>query len=338
MNIHSIFSFHNKVSFAILIAFVLFNSSCEKKAVNIDVLRIVCFDTEVLPIMQNSCATLNCHDIAAEDGYRLDSYAGIMNGIIPGEPFSSKIYETIINIGEDRMPPDNPLSLDSRMLIRVWIEQGAAETECKDSLIVIITPPDTSIIELPWSNPLACFERDILPMMASSCGVTACHDPTSMVEEFNFTTYEGILKALISGNPESSKIYKSISEEEQSNLMPPLPYSRLPQAQVDSIYNWIQRGALNEDCGDACDTTDVTYTTHLSDLLAVSCTGCHSGATPNGGVSLENYNDLLTAVNSGSFPSVLRGANGFALMPTSGSLSECNINKFEIWIDNGMPQ
>ncbi|MDA3823711.1 MAG: hypothetical protein PF450_14030 [Bacteroidales bacterium] len=281
MTIHSIYPFQKIVRLTILIIIVLFNSSCEKKAVNLDGLREVCFDTEVFPIMQNSCATLNCHDIAAEHGYRLDSYTSIMKGIKPGDPLKSKIYTAIINTWEDRMPPDKSLSVDSRMLIRVWIDQGALETKCKDSLIVVITPPDTTILEPAWINPFACFERDILPVMASSCGITGCHDQTSMIEDYDFTTYDGILEGLIPGNPPGSKMYKSISEEEQSNLMPPLPYSRLPQAQVDSIYNWIQRGALNEDCGDACDTTDVTYTTHLSDILTISCTGCHSGATPS---------------------------------------------------------
>jgi hypothetical protein len=33
------------------------------------------------------------------------------------------------------MPPKQPLSLENRTLIRVWIEQGAAETTCPTTTI-----------------------------------------------------------------------------------------------------------------------------------------------------------------------------------------------------------
>ncbi len=308
---------------------------CESSTENIDQLREVCFEAEILPIMQISCATANCHDVRAEDGYRLDSYAGIMEGIVPFNPAKSKIYSTITSTGEEAMPPDHPLSAEARMLIRVWIQQGAAEIVCEDSLF---NPPDTVTTQIPWSNPNACFERDILPLMISSCGVSGCHDPITMKEEFNFTTYQGILQGLKPGNPGGSKIYMAITEVEQSNLMPPAPYSRLTQAQVDTIYNWILRGAINEDCGAACDTVDVTFNTHLASIINTSCKGCHSGSSPQGGIKLENYTNLVAAVNNGSIPSVLSGSSGYPLMPPFNPLSDCSIREIEIWIENGMPE
>ncbi len=306
--------------------------SCQHEADNISRLRSVCFDTEILPLFQSSCATTDCHDVTAQDGYRLDSYEGILKGISSGNPHNSEIYKTIIAVGDDRMPPDDPLSQEYRMLIRVWIEQGAVNKICQ-------LPPDSIIndtITPPYSNPYVCFERDILPIMQSSCGVTDCHDPFTMEEEFNFTNYQGILEGLIPGNPEKSKIYKSISEVETSNLMPPPPYNPLTTAQIDSIYNWILKGAPDEFCGEACDTTDITYSTHLASIVSTNCTGCHSGTSPSGAVNIENYADLVATVNAGSVPAVLRAENGYLLMPLYGPLSECDIRKFEIWIDKGM--
>jgi len=313
---------------------ILTINSCQNDPVLVNDLREVCFEAEVLPIMQNSCATSNCHDVTAEHGYRLDSYAGILEGIKPFDPGQSKLYQSIISTGEDRMPPDQPLSKDARTIIRVWIQQGAENTICDD----LLNPIDTSTNNPAWSNPYACFERDILPLMVSGCGVSGCHDPVTRKEGFNFTNYQGILKGLNPGNPESSKIYKSITEEETDDLMPPPPYSRLTQAQVDTIYNWILRGALDEACGELCDTVDVTYTTHLADIIDISCSGCHSGTSPQGGVYMRNYSDLVAAVNNGSVPSVLTGSNGYSMMPPFNPLSECSVREFELWIENGMPE
>jgi len=310
--------------------------SCESTPAGIEDFREVCFETEVLPIFQNSCATSNCHDAAsAKEGYRLDTYDGIMRGIVAGDASKSKLYQAITSTGFERMPPSEPLSQEARMIINVWINQGAALTECTGIIDTTTNPVDTTS---GWTNPYVCFERDILPLMQSSCGMTGCHDPITHREGYNLTTYEGILKGVEPGKPADSEIYKSIIAPDGEDRMPPSPYSRLAQAQIDSIYNWILCGALDEDCGDLCDTTNVTYSTHIASIISTSCTGCHSGAAPSGGVKLENYSDLVAAVNSGAVPDVLHGSNGYSLMPPAGALSVCSIAAVEKWIENGMPQ
>ena len=59
----------------------------------------VCFEAEVLPIFQSSCAKSGCHDVTThEEGYVLDSYQHIMKkGIKPGEPFDSELFEVILS-------------------------------------------------------------------------------------------------------------------------------------------------------------------------------------------------------------------------------------------------
>src|SRR5450759_1462572 len=62
-----------------------------------------------------------------------NNYADIIREITPGNPDASRIYQTIIAKWGNRMPPKQPLSLENRTKIRVWIEQGATLTTCADT-------------------------------------------------------------------------------------------------------------------------------------------------------------------------------------------------------------
>lgn len=105
-------------------------TSCTHEA-DISDLPEVCFETEILPIFLNSCAISGCHDGTGESDLVLKSYQNILEEIEPGDPAESEIYEVItLTSGDDRMPPDQPLSTDNRTLIRIWILQGAKATTC----------------------------------------------------------------------------------------------------------------------------------------------------------------------------------------------------------------
>lgn len=92
----------------------------------------VCFESDILPLFQSNCAKSGCHDAASrEDGYQLDTYANIIaRGIRPGNAAGSKIYEVLLEDGNDRMPlPPNPrLTADQIGKIADWINQGARNT------------------------------------------------------------------------------------------------------------------------------------------------------------------------------------------------------------------
>jgi hypothetical protein len=91
----------------------------------------ICFARDVLPIFQNSCAISGCHDGRGESGMSLDNYTAISRTVVPGNPGASSSYKAIIATwGENKMPPSQPLSLDNRTIIRIWIEQGAGLTTC----------------------------------------------------------------------------------------------------------------------------------------------------------------------------------------------------------------
>ena len=62
----------------------------------------VCFESNVLPIFQSSCARSGCHDATTrEEDYVLDSYANIVKrGIKPGDANESKLYKGYKDLNE----------------------------------------------------------------------------------------------------------------------------------------------------------------------------------------------------------------------------------------------
>lgn len=135
-------------------------SSCRHDTILPPGTRVICFEKEVLPIFQANCSMPNtgCHDGSGEMG-SYNNYADISLGVVPGNPNSSAIYQAIIRkFGENKMPPNSPLSIESRTILRVWIEQGAAPTVCPDSpkpgpvpatMAPFNPPPAERIIQFP---------------------------------------------------------------------------------------------------------------------------------------------------------------------------------------------
>lgn len=118
----------------IVIASAAWVTSCRHEA-NLADFPEVCFERDVLPVFLNSCAISGCHSGNGE-AMRLTNYSEISNGVVPGKPYSSRTYNALIKtIGEGQMPPGQPLSIDNRTIIRIWIEQGAANTTCAAAAI-----------------------------------------------------------------------------------------------------------------------------------------------------------------------------------------------------------
>jgi hypothetical protein len=113
-----------------ILATVTWIMSCSHDA-KISDQPVVCFERDIQPIFSSSCMMAGCHDRNGRGGGTFDSYESISRDIVPGNPNKSGIYQMITDTwGFNRMPPNQPLSLENRTLIRVWIEQGAANTLC----------------------------------------------------------------------------------------------------------------------------------------------------------------------------------------------------------------
>jgi uncharacterized membrane protein len=92
----------------------------------------VCYQKDIEPIFQNSCGTTGCHDSQrGRGGFSFTDYTSIMKAITPYNANKSKAYQAITGKAfVQLMPPSGALTENERILIRVWIDQGAVQTTC----------------------------------------------------------------------------------------------------------------------------------------------------------------------------------------------------------------
>jgi mono/diheme cytochrome c family protein len=228
------------------------------------------------------------------------------------------------------MPPDQPLSLEQRTIIHVWIAQGAGNTSC-----------DTSSGG-NGGNDEICFVQDILPIFLSGCGITECHDEESHQEGYVLISYETIMeKGIEPFDPGDSEIFEAVTET-GDDRMPPEPRPPLTSEQIAALQTWISDGAPNNDCPDSqCDTIGtISFSSQVNPIIRGNCIGCHNSTQANGGVILEGYAQVAAyaqTLRNGTpvLLGVIKRLSGFQPMPPGFSLSTCDISKIELWIEQG---
>jgi len=86
----------------------------------------------------------------------------------------------------------------------------------------------------------------------------------------------------------------------------------------------------------SCDTTNISYSGTVVSILQNSCYSCHNAVNQQGGIVLDNYNDLQTVINNGSFRGSINHLSGYSPMPQGGEkLSDCNLTLINKWLDDG---
>jgi len=91
---------------------------------------------------------------------------------------------------------------------------------------------------------------------------------------------------------------------------------------------------------DKCDTTNITFSGNIMPLMENYCIECHKGNTPDGDISIENYDDIVKIAKDGSLSGTIKFEQGYYPMPPPpdyNKMSDCEILQIEIWIKNGMP-
>jgi hypothetical protein len=184
---------------------------------------LVCFESSVLPIFLSSCAREGCHDSQTrEAGYLLDTYNNIMKkGIRPGSANESEVYKVLFESGEDRMPPDAPLSQAQKDSIKVWINQGAKNTvDCNCFC-------DTTAYT---------YAAIIKPILLNSC--VGCHKPGSLGGNIDLSTY-----ANVKVQADNGKLLGSVTHTIGYSPMP--QGGKLPDCEITQIKKWVEAGALD---------------------------------------------------------------------------------------------
>ena len=87
-----------------------------------------------------------------------------------------------------------------------------------------------------------------------------------------------------------------------------------------------------------CDTAAVTFAGHIAPVIADACSGCHSGASPDGGLTLDGHASIAAAfLNGGALDRVTRPSGSTGSMPPSGPLPACDLASLEAGVAAGAP-
>ncbi|MBK8585729.1 MAG: hypothetical protein IPN88_09975 [Bacteroidetes bacterium] len=182
------------------------------------------------------------------------------------------------------------------------------------------------------------FEQQILPMIVSNCAMSGCHNTLDHEDGIILNSYSSIMSdgEINSGNPGDSKLYEVIAETNPDDIMPPAPHPPLTSTQINLIYQWIQQGAQNNSCENTCDTSNVTYSGIIRSIMQNSCTGCHSGSTPDGQIDLTTYSGVAATALNGTLYGSVNHATSYSAMPKGGNkLSTCQLDQIRIWVNAG---
>lgn len=197
---------------------------------------------------------------------------------------------------------------------------------------------DVPIIQ-ECENGTIDFVNQVLPILESNCSTTGCHNESSHKHFVVTDNYYNLMKTIDvnPSNADKSELHKVITDN-GDDLMPPTNSGFvLTQTQKDIIKKWINQGAKNIECSNYvyCDSFSFKYSTNVKPLLDESCVSCHSTGNTTG-TTLDNYADLKTSVDNGSFLKSIKHISGTSAMPQGqAKWDDCKIAIIEKWINDG---
>jgi len=88
----------------------------------------------------------------------------------------------------------------------------------------------------------------------------------------------------------------------------------------------------------ACDTTNVTYSVTVTNILNANCNNCH-GASSNSlgaGIVLNTYASVKPYITNGRLVnSILQNGNASPMPKNMAKMDVCSINKIIVWANKG---
>ena len=111
-------------------------------------------------------------------------------------------------------------------------------------------------------------------------------------------------------------------------------------AAVTACYNDNKEDLYTNFTGN-CDTAETSYSGFVKPLITANCTqaSCHNSNDKAGGRDLTIYQQVkdVALSNNGILIGRVTGTGG-PLMPQGGpKLPQCDIDRLQIWVDNGAP-
>ncbi|MFZ9387595.1 MAG: hypothetical protein ACO25B_06910 [Chitinophagaceae bacterium] len=208
---------------------------------------------------------------------------------------------------------------------------------CRHELIK--PPPETGgpgPVTANACNPdSAYFYNDIMPIIASNCTMSGCHDDITHADGVYLTTYTRVMRYVRPYNTSDSKLYTVITKT-NGDRMPPAPRAPLSVSQIALIRKWIEQGATSNSCKSACDTAVFTYSGAVKPIMDYKCAGCHNPSNLGGNIDVSTYTGLRIVALNGKLYGSVSHQTGYSPMPkNSPKLSDCEIRQIQKWITAG---
>ena len=184
----------------------------------------VCFQRDILPILQSNCAIPGCHVESNPDlGSKFDNYVNTLKEVDPGIPKYSRLYMWVSGSGADPMPPDtlNPLTNVQIDSIYSWIAHGSLNQNCAE-----ICDPTTN----------ATFSGVVWPIIQNNC--YGCHSGSSANKGFHLENYHDVSIAASNG-----KLLGGLTGKQGYSIMP--PSGPLSLCNINQIRKWINSAKPN---------------------------------------------------------------------------------------------
>jgi hypothetical protein len=196
------------------------------------------------------------------------------------------------------------------------------------------------------------FETDVEPVLkANTC--LGCHGSSLKIKDLNLSTFEGVRKGsesgavVVPGKPDESRLFQMVHD----GKMPPGGKTRVSDADLAVIRNWIESGARSEsqsaEAAEAVDQDDIIP------ILYLRCTPCHGLRRQEAGLDLRTKAAMLKGGKSG--PAFISGKPDQSLivekiksgeMPPKKLLLDAKVkpvapaelDKIARWIAEGAPE
>ncbi len=202
------------------------------------------------------------------------------------------------------------------------------------------SPDDTTTTSASCDPDTVYFVNDVLPIFASSCAMSGCHNAVNPQDGVNLSDYFHIMSTgdVDPGDPNGSKVYEVLFETGNDMMPPSSSGITLTADQREAIYTWILQGAANNACEEAlCDTVNVSYASDIRPIMDLHCLGCHSYPASSGaGIALDSYASLSSYASSGALLGAIAHQTGYTAMPLgTAMLPDCKIATIRNWITEG---
>lgn len=183
------------------------------------------------------------------------------------------------------------------------------------------------------------FNKDVLPILISSCAYVGCHDVASAQDGVVLNNYDNTINTgdVRPGDLSGSDLYDVLTENDPDKIMPPPPNSALSQAKIEIIGKWILQGAQNLNCS-TCDSSDLRFNGNIQPIINQNCVTCHGPTNPSAGLSLTNYQNVSSAIQNNNFKEKINGEVNFSVMPPGGKMNDCDLERMNKWLNAGSPE